>query len=104
MPTMTQPAPAPSSTPTDLVRGLLARIDALEGLAVAHAHRIAVLESQRSKLSLVDREALARILPVIVGVFGSDAFLAAEVIHHESAGLRCGWCSKVGTRSVSANC
>jgi hypothetical protein len=48
---------------------------------------VADLKQQRSTLTRADRDALARILPAVVGVFGSSAFIASDVVHHTALRL-----------------
>ena len=50
--------------------------------------RLDAQQQPRARLSRVDRELLRRLLPAIVGVFGSDPFTSAEVVHHHAPGLR----------------
>jgi hypothetical protein len=45
------------------------------------------LAAQRSTLSRVDAEALSRVLPAIVGVLGSDGFLAREAVRFDAVQL-----------------
>ena len=48
-----------------------------------------VLErDQPSRLTRTDRETLARLLPAIGGVYGSDTFLAAEIATHRAPAIR----------------
>jgi hypothetical protein len=66
---------------TALLLDIVARLKRIEAA-------IERLGQQHKPLSRADRQTLARILPAVAGVFGSEPFLASEVEEHESPGLQ----------------
>jgi hypothetical protein len=63
-----------------LLRALIEKIDTLTALV---EHR-----RPASTLSRIDRERLARMLPAIGGVYGSDPFLVRELFESDKAAIR----------------
>jgi hypothetical protein len=77
---------------------LIARVEALESVVAEQGHRIGALERARCRLSRGDHLALARLLPVIVGVYGSETFTARDLTTDPAAGIRI----VVGDRSAKS--
>jgi hypothetical protein len=50
--------------------------------------RLSVLERGRAPICRADHDALARILPAVAGVFGSNLVAVRELFEHEAPGLR----------------
>jgi hypothetical protein len=76
-------APIRDEAAHELIAAMEARMVAVE----SELARVLARDS-RPSLSRADRERLGRILPVIVGVLGSELFLVREVLASDHPGLR----------------
>jgi hypothetical protein len=73
---------------------------ALELLDEIRALRAELARQQgQSTLTRADRAVLAKLLPAIGGVFGSEPFLSSEVCEHDEPGLRL-VCTGISIRSL----
>ena len=67
---------------------ILSDVDALRLELHALRARVDALEAARRRLSRSDHRLLARLLPAIVGTFGSDVFTANDVVTNPAPAIR----------------